>query len=196
MHTGRSYEPLSDPECTRHCDQYASDLDEFIQDSNEPPHASPFRIKFDNTLYEDEDEYEEEYDSTAIKMEEAEEPDTLTRLRSFSRPLSTNPCYTLDHNASTIMALVLPFVSKAAEICQAFLTSILENILEHSKINNQQLSSGVWMDLHSRFVIGTHRELVTIGPRATLSRDLVEHVNRNSSGIRYLRYGQQADHSS
>ncbi|CCA76420.1 hypothetical protein PIIN_10413 [Serendipita indica DSM 11827] len=86
LHAGRSYEPLSDPECTRRCDQYASDLDEFIEDFNEPPHASPFRIKFDNTLYEDEDEYEEEYDSTAIKMEEAEGPDTLTRLRSFSRP--------------------------------------------------------------------------------------------------------------
>ncbi|CCA72923.1 hypothetical protein PIIN_06859 [Serendipita indica DSM 11827] len=85
MYAGRSYKPLSDPERTSRCDQYISDLDEFIQDSNEPVHASPLRIKFDSTLCEDEDDYEEDYDSTAIKIEEAEEPDTLARLRS-SRP--------------------------------------------------------------------------------------------------------------
>ncbi|CCA77017.1 hypothetical protein PIIN_11002 [Serendipita indica DSM 11827] len=50
-----------------HWDQYASDLDEFIQDSNEPPHTSPFRIKFDNTLYEDEDEYEEDMPQVLLK---------------------------------------------------------------------------------------------------------------------------------
>ncbi|CAG7851923.1 SubName: Full=Uncharacterized protein {ECO:0000313/EMBL:CCA76405.1}; Flags: Fragment [Serendipita indica DSM 11827] len=106
MHSGRSYEPLSDPERTRRWDQYASDLDEFIQDSNEPPHASPFRIKFDNTLYEDEDEYEEEYDSTAIKIEEAEESDILTRLRSFSRP------YGSPHELDPQAKRVYPSLSK------------------------------------------------------------------------------------
>ncbi|CCA76809.1 hypothetical protein PIIN_10795 [Serendipita indica DSM 11827] len=85
MYAGRSYEPLSDPERTKPWDKYASDLDAFIHDPNEPPRASPLRIKFDSTLYEDEDDYEEDYDSTAIKIEEAEEPDTLARFRSFSR---------------------------------------------------------------------------------------------------------------
>ncbi|CCA76235.1 hypothetical protein PIIN_10227 [Serendipita indica DSM 11827] len=83
MYADRSYKPLSDPERTRRWDQYISDLDEFIQDSNEPVHASPLRIKFDSTLCEDEDDYEEDYDSTAIKIEE--------RLRSLTLWLVSGP---------------------------------------------------------------------------------------------------------
>ncbi|CCA77361.1 hypothetical protein PIIN_11338 [Serendipita indica DSM 11827] len=126
MHAGRSYGPLSDPERTRRWDQYASDLGEFIQGFNEPPHASPFRIKFDNTLYEDEDEYEEEYDSTAIKIEEAEEPDILTRLRSFSRP------YGSPHELDPQAKRVYPSLSKDTFIQRLSLPKALQFVSDNN----------------------------------------------------------------
>ncbi|CCA76995.1 hypothetical protein PIIN_10980 [Serendipita indica DSM 11827] len=152
IHAGRSYEPLSDPERTRRCDQYASDLDEFIQDSNEPPHASPFRIKFDNTLYEDEDEYEEEYDSTAIKIEEAEESDILTRLRSFSRP------YGSPHELDPQAKRVYPSLSKDTFIQR--LSS--PKALHYPSVRSLDLSILLWCGNYGAFPCNPSRDAVLV----------------------------------